>query len=117
MEDYLLPKHRPPEIPEKQTDIKFWMLIAVFVVGVILTGVWYVYEANKTDTHLIACTADAKRCPDGSYVGREAPDCAFAECPTHKNVSNRINCEQEGGRWGKFGLAQSEYCDFPPWDQ
>ncbi len=28
-----------------------------------------------------ACTADAKQCPDGSYVGRTGPDCAFAPCP------------------------------------
>lgn len=30
---------------------------------------------------LVACTADAKQCPDGSYVGRVGPDCAFAVCP------------------------------------
>lgn len=29
----------------------------------------------------VYCTADAKLCPDGSYVGRVAPDCAFALCP------------------------------------
>jgi len=29
----------------------------------------------------VACTMDAKMCPDGSYVGRVAPDCAFAQCP------------------------------------
>lgn len=29
----------------------------------------------------VACTLDAKQCPDGSYVGRVAPDCAFAACP------------------------------------
>jgi len=29
----------------------------------------------------VACTMDAKQCPDGSYVGRVAPDCAFAACP------------------------------------
>jgi hypothetical protein len=28
-----------------------------------------------------ACTMDAKECPDGSYVGRVAPSCAFAPCP------------------------------------
>jgi hypothetical protein len=27
------------------------------------------------------CTMDAKECPDGSYVGRVAPDCEFAPCP------------------------------------
>ncbi len=28
----------------------------------------------------IACTADAKQCPDGSYVGRSGPNCEFV-CP------------------------------------
>jgi nitrosocyanin len=30
----------------------------------------------------VACTLDAKVCPDGSSVGRVAPDCEFAACPT-----------------------------------
>jgi hypothetical protein len=30
----------------------------------------------------VACTQDAKMCPDGSYVGRVAPSCDFAACPT-----------------------------------
>jgi len=29
----------------------------------------------------VACTMDAKMCPDGSYVGRTAPKCEFAPCP------------------------------------
>lgn len=29
----------------------------------------------------LACTMDAKLCPDGSYVGRIGPDCQFALCP------------------------------------
>ncbi len=29
----------------------------------------------------VACTADAKICPDGTAVGRIAPDCKFAPCP------------------------------------
>jgi hypothetical protein len=29
----------------------------------------------------VACTADAQQCPDGSYVGRVAPNCEFAACP------------------------------------
>ncbi len=30
----------------------------------------------------IACTTEAKECPDGSYVSRTGPDCAFAVCPS-----------------------------------
>src|SRR5690242_5084148 len=29
----------------------------------------------------VACTMDAKMCPDGSYVGRVGPNCEFAMCP------------------------------------
>jgi hypothetical protein len=30
---------------------------------------------------IVACTMDAKQCPDGSYVGRSGPNCEFV-CPT-----------------------------------
>ncbi len=29
----------------------------------------------------VACTMDAKLCPDGSAVGRSGPACEFAACP------------------------------------
>ncbi len=32
----------------------------------------------------VACTMEAKLCPDGSYVGRVAPSCDFAPCPGSK---------------------------------
>lgn len=30
----------------------------------------------------VACTMEAKQCPDGSFVGRTGPRCEFAPCPT-----------------------------------
>ena len=35
----------------------------------------------------VACTQEAKACPDGSYVGRSGPNCEFAVCPTNKATS------------------------------
>jgi hypothetical protein len=29
----------------------------------------------------VACTMDARQCPDGSFVGRIPPSCEFAPCP------------------------------------
>ncbi len=29
----------------------------------------------------VACTMEAKLCPDGSAVGRSGPNCEFAPCP------------------------------------
>ena len=40
-----------------------------------------------TDTSdSVACTMDAKICPDGSAVGRVGPNCEFAACPVTPEV-------------------------------
>lgn len=46
----------------------------------------------------IACTADAKVCPDGSYVGREGPNCEFAPCPNETRMTREL-CESGRGNW------------------
>lgn len=35
----------------------------------------------RKEQEFVACTADAKICPDGSGVGRIPPNCEFAPCP------------------------------------
>ncbi len=37
--------------------------------------------AAKGGEITVACTQEAKLCPDGSYVGRTGPNCEFAQCP------------------------------------
>lgn len=39
-------------------------------------------EDKKTPEGPVYCTQDVMKCPDGSYVGREPPDCNFRKCPT-----------------------------------
>ncbi len=39
---------------------------------------------GPTSPSPIACTAEAKICPDGSSVGRVGPNCEFAACPEGK---------------------------------
>lgn len=50
-------------------------------------------QAGDTETPApdspVACTMDAKQCPDGSYVGRTGPRCEFV-CPTPTTNSNSI---------------------------
>ncbi len=36
----------------------------------------------------LACTTEAKICPDGSSVGRTGPNCEFAACPASPVISN-----------------------------
>lgn len=40
-----------------------------------------VTSAPSTGGNMVACTMDAKICPDGSAVGRQGPNCEFAKCP------------------------------------
>jgi len=37
---------------------------------------------NTAQPKPVACTQEAKQCPDGSFVGRGGPACEFAECPS-----------------------------------
>ncbi|MFA5030341.1 MAG: hypothetical protein WC495_02010 [Patescibacteria group bacterium] len=36
---------------------------------------------SSTNTNSVACTMEAKLCPDGTAVGRIPPNCEFADCP------------------------------------
>lgn len=54
------------------------MLLVEFLV-VIGLGI-YKFNFTNDDIH-VACTMEAKLCPDGSAVGRSGPNCEFAPCP------------------------------------
>lgn len=58
------------------------LIIWVAVLIIIIAGIyWYVKANTDTEVEQVACTMDAKLCPDGSYVGRIGPNCEFAMCP------------------------------------
>ena len=40
----------------------------------------------------VACTLDAKLCPDGTVVGRVAPDCEFEPCP---DETQPVGCPED----------------------
>lgn len=41
---------------------------------------------SSSNGKAMACTMDAKQCPDGSYVGRDsANNCRFKACPGEQN--------------------------------
>jgi len=51
---------------------------------------WLPYSPSPTSQAEKDCTMEAKICPDGSWVGRSAPNCEFAECPV-KNAAATEN--------------------------
>ena len=63
----------------------FW--IGVFCIAILIG---YIIFSDSEEP--IACTADAKLCPDGSYVGRVPPDCEFEACPVSKACEFDEDC-------------------------
>jgi uncharacterized protein (UPF0179 family) len=63
------------------------------------------------DAPMVACTMDAKQCPDGSYVGRVGPDCEFATCPA---VEEPVDCTKEVKECsdGSFVGREGPNCEF-----
>ena len=55
--------------------------IVVLVVLALGAAVWYVSGSPLPPAGPVACTMEAKLCPDGSAVGRTGPNCEFAACP------------------------------------
>lgn len=61
--------------------------LVVFVIILILGAggllLWQYFGGQNVEptNESIVCLADAKLCPDGSYVSRIAPTCEFAACP------------------------------------
>lgn len=80
----------------KNIKILYLVLIFVSISGIFVT-LSFNLTKNNSDQNQIVCTADAKMCPDGSYVGRTGPKCDFAACPNvDKNVT-KINQKIELG--------------------
>ena len=66
-----------PSISQNKTNWNFLLIVIVLIVFV-GTGIYFLLSET---TEPVGCTMEAKRCPDGSYVGRIPPDCEFTECP------------------------------------
>ncbi|MFA6254333.1 MAG: hypothetical protein WC640_03780 [Candidatus Paceibacterota bacterium] len=56
------------------------VIVLIIVVGVVYWRFKYVFKPIA-EPNQVACTQEAKVCPDGSSVGRQGPNCEFAACP------------------------------------
>jgi hypothetical protein len=52
---------------------------------------------NQSQNQQIACTQEAKICPDGSSVSKTGPNCEFTECPQTNNQSIKTYTNNEYG--------------------
>jgi hypothetical protein len=56
-------------------------LLALLVFGGSATAFAVSDDSVSSSTIGVACTQEARQCPDGSFVGRMGPRCEFAKCP------------------------------------
>ena len=70
-------------------------IILIIPAVVLLSGCtiedWQISKQASVDTgNQVACTEEAKICPDGSAVGRTGPNCEFEACPVDKPTSKNV---------------------------
>src|SRR3989344_3164978 len=53
----------------------------IIPIVVLAIAVGWVFFSTFKPAEQVACTMEAKLCPDGSAVGRVGPGCEFAPCP------------------------------------
>lgn len=104
MENSTSQNHLPLPSPEISPTIAVYrwiillLLLLIPVVGVTGYYLGAIQEKESTlpdgittpgpsNTPGVACTMEAKICPDGSSVGRVGPNCEFAECPVAEQKS------------------------------
>lgn len=61
---------------------------AVAAIGILVVLLGVLYVIGSSDVREVACTEEAKLCPDGSGVGRTGPNCEFAPCPTEDDINS-----------------------------
>lgn len=76
-------KRKLPEIQRFIINLKNMKKIIIIIGAVVLVLVVAVLVGLNFSSQpkQIACTMEAKLCPDGSAVGRTGPNCEFAPCP------------------------------------
>ncbi len=58
------------------------LTIIAICIALISLGVIFRPIAVQAPEGPVACTMEARICPDGTAVGRQGPQCEFTECPT-----------------------------------
>ena len=82
---------------------KYLIVLLVIVLILIGAGVayWKLVKSTSTNPEQVACTEEAKICPDGSAVGRQGPGCEFAECPIAQAVDETADWKTyRNAEWG-----------------
>lgn len=97
-------------------------LLAPYIIWVSFAGYlnFSIWQINSSaNMGQVACTMEAKLCPDGSAVGRTGPKCEFAPCPNEgdNNFWKTITDHKTGATFQYPDHLLTEYIhtiDWPP---
>ncbi len=78
----------------------FIVIIGLLIIGAAATRAFFSWQENATRPGTqapaqptpdegVACTMDARICPDGSAVGRSGPNCEFDPCPSEGDFESQ----------------------------
>jgi len=94
--------------------------VLAFICLICLGGCGFIYYLMKNPPIVpippnnVACTLEAKQCPDGSYVGRDPEkNCEFNECPTIKACTDDAKLCPDGSSVGRDSANNCEFKDCP----
>lgn len=84
-----------------------WLLVP-YIIWVSFAGYlnFSIWQLNSEK--MVACTMEAKLCPDGSYVGRVGPNCEFASCPEGDKTQPIVGGDRD--EHGCIGSAGYSWC-------
>lgn len=71
-----------------------FVLIIILIAALAGAGTFFLLNWKIGSSNPVACTQEAKECPDGSYVGRTGKNCEFAKCPA-PNSPPVIECTKD----------------------
>lgn len=93
-------------------------VLIIVLLAVAALGGYFIYQ-QQIKPNLVACTMDAKICPDGSAVSRTSPKCEFAPCPTSQSSptpsDETANPDSIGANWKTYTNKQLGFSlKYPP---
>jgi len=102
-----------------------WVLIGIGALALLTVYVGFIFwpvergGPGPLGSGPVACTMEAKLCPDGSAVGRTGPNCEFAACPGAQAPSGwKVFLDDSRGISfqypGQLGSTYTSPVDWPP---
>lgn len=85
------------------------VILLVLIIAGLTVGIFILLPKIFVAPGPVACTLEAKLCPDGSYVGRVPPSCEFAPCPPQTLYEVEPQTENNEWKTSSDGVIEFSY--------